>query len=157
MCVHVYSALSDSCDPLGCSLPASSVHGIFQERILEWDAISFSTLWGGDGYLRELINLSHLRKLEFSSFQIMFCVVLRLREFPLGCFQGQCRDWSRAFHPHRAQISIRQSTIRRLWDGFTVWASRASLVTQVVKNPPAMQEIWVHPWVGKMVLKQKLH
>ena len=30
------------CDPLGCSLPGSSVHGIFQARILEWVAISSS-------------------------------------------------------------------------------------------------------------------
>ena len=30
------------CDPMDCSLPGSSVHGIFQARILEWAAISFS-------------------------------------------------------------------------------------------------------------------
>ena len=30
------------CDPLDCSLPGSSVHGIFQARILEWVAISSS-------------------------------------------------------------------------------------------------------------------
>ena len=30
------------CDSMGCSLPGSSVHGIFQARILEWAAISFS-------------------------------------------------------------------------------------------------------------------
>ena len=30
------------CDPLGCSPPRSSFHGIFQERILEWVVISFS-------------------------------------------------------------------------------------------------------------------
>ena len=30
------------CDPMDCSPPGSSVHGIFQERILEWVAISFS-------------------------------------------------------------------------------------------------------------------
>ena len=29
-------------DPMGCSPPGSSVHGIFQARILEWVAISFS-------------------------------------------------------------------------------------------------------------------
>ena len=31
-----------SCDPVDCSPPGSSVHGIFQARILEWVAISFS-------------------------------------------------------------------------------------------------------------------
>ena len=30
------------CDPMDCNLPGSSVHGIFQARILEWDAIFFS-------------------------------------------------------------------------------------------------------------------
>ena len=36
------SAVSDSCDPMDCSRAGSSVHGIFQARILEWVAISFS-------------------------------------------------------------------------------------------------------------------
>ena len=30
------------CDPMDCSLPGSSVHGIFQARVLEWAAISFA-------------------------------------------------------------------------------------------------------------------
>ena len=34
--------MSDSCDPMDCSLSGSSVHGILQARILEWVAISFS-------------------------------------------------------------------------------------------------------------------
>ena len=40
------SEVAQSCptlsDPMDCSLPASSVHGIFQARVLEWDAIAFS-------------------------------------------------------------------------------------------------------------------
>ena len=40
------SEVAQSCltlyDPVDCSLPASSVHGILQARILEWVAISFS-------------------------------------------------------------------------------------------------------------------
>ena len=30
------------CNPMDCSLPGSSIHGIFQARVLEWVAISFS-------------------------------------------------------------------------------------------------------------------
>ena len=30
------------CDPADCSLLGSSVHGIFQARVLEWSAIAFS-------------------------------------------------------------------------------------------------------------------
>jgi len=29
-------------DPMDCSLPGSSVHGIFQAKVLEWSAIAFS-------------------------------------------------------------------------------------------------------------------
>ena len=29
-------------NPMDCSLPGSSVHGIFQARVLEWGAIAFS-------------------------------------------------------------------------------------------------------------------
>ena len=29
-------------DPMDCSLPGSSAHGIFQARVLEWGAIAFS-------------------------------------------------------------------------------------------------------------------
>ena len=29
-------------DPVDCSLPVSSIHGIFQARVLEWGAIAFS-------------------------------------------------------------------------------------------------------------------
>ena len=32
------------CDPMDCSPPASSVHGILQARILEWVAISFYSI-----------------------------------------------------------------------------------------------------------------
>ena len=42
--------MSDSCDPVDCSLPGSSVHGISQARILEWVASSFSwvSFWPRD-------------------------------------------------------------------------------------------------------------
>ena len=30
------------CDPMDCSLPGCSVHGIFQARVLEWVVIAFS-------------------------------------------------------------------------------------------------------------------
>ena len=40
------SEVTQSCptlsDPMDCSLPGSSIHGIFQARVLEWGAIAFS-------------------------------------------------------------------------------------------------------------------
>ena len=42
------SEVAQSCltlrDPTDCSLPGSSIHGIFQARVLEWGAIAFSVL-----------------------------------------------------------------------------------------------------------------
>src|SRR5574341_1545705 len=42
------SEVAQSCltlrDPMVCSLPGPSVHGIFQARVLEWSAIAFSAL-----------------------------------------------------------------------------------------------------------------
>ena len=46
MKVKSESEVTQSCptpsDPMDCSLPGSSIHGIFQARVLEWVAIAFS-------------------------------------------------------------------------------------------------------------------
>ena len=41
MCSVAHSCLA-LCHPMDCSLPASSVHGIFQPRLLEWVSMSYS-------------------------------------------------------------------------------------------------------------------
>ena len=47
-CIKVKSEsqVAQSCrtlsDPMDCRLPGSSIHGIFQARVLEWGAIAFS-------------------------------------------------------------------------------------------------------------------
>ena len=47
MKVKSESEVAQSCptlhDPMDCGLPGSSVHGIFQARVLEWGAIAFSS------------------------------------------------------------------------------------------------------------------
>ena len=49
MKVKSESAVAQSCltlsDPMDCSLPGSSIHGVFQARVLEWGAIAFSKRW----------------------------------------------------------------------------------------------------------------
>ena len=46
MKVKSESEVAQSCptlsDPMDCSLPGSSIHGVFQARVLEWVAIAFS-------------------------------------------------------------------------------------------------------------------
>ena len=52
MKVKSESEVTQSCptlsDPMDCSPPGSSVHGIFQARVLEWGAIAFSVPGGSD-------------------------------------------------------------------------------------------------------------
>ena len=45
------------CDPMDCSLPGFSVHGIFQASVLEWVAISFSR---GSSHPRDWTQVSHI-------------------------------------------------------------------------------------------------
>ena len=56
MKVKSESEVAQSCptlsDPMDCSAPGSSVHGIFQARVLEWDAIASCS-----GGLRPLVEL----------------------------------------------------------------------------------------------------
>ena len=47
-------------DPMDCSLPDSSVHGIFQARVLEWGAIDSSIIYNSEK--QEAIQISTNRK-----------------------------------------------------------------------------------------------
>ena len=51
------------CDPVDCSLPGSSPHGILQARILEWLAISFSR---GSSQLRDRTQVFHIAGRHFN-------------------------------------------------------------------------------------------
>ena len=61
MNVKSQSEVAQSCptlsDLMDCSLPGSSVHGIFQARVLEWGATAFSTCNLISGQIKEtLVN-----------------------------------------------------------------------------------------------------
>ena len=55
VCCLVAQLCLTLCNPMDCSLPGSSVHGISQARILEWVAISSSR---GDSWLRDPTHIS---------------------------------------------------------------------------------------------------
>ena len=54
-------------DPMDCSLLGSSVHGIFQARVLEWDAIAFSER------LHKISQISILFEIIISIINRIFC------------------------------------------------------------------------------------
>ena len=60
MKVKSESEVTQSCptpsDPMDCSLPGSSVYGIFQARVLEWGAIAFSNyMYDTPQFLKKLV------------------------------------------------------------------------------------------------------
>ena len=63
MKVKSESEVAQSCptlsDPMDCSLPGSSVHEIFQARVLEWGAIAFSV---STGFKRKKIYYNTTKK-----------------------------------------------------------------------------------------------
>ena len=66
-CVAKESEVAQSCptlwDPMECSLIGSSVHGIFQARVLEWVAISFSR---GSFRLRDWTRFCRIARRRFT-------------------------------------------------------------------------------------------
>ena len=81
MKVKSESEVTQSCptlsDPIDCSLPGSSIHGIFQARVLEWGAVAFS------------VEVSKMELLLF--FLFFFCtIIFNWMEIALQCFVGFC-------------------------------------------------------------------
>ena len=89
MKVKSESEVAQSCptlsDPVDCSLPASSIHGIFLARGLEWGAIAFSQMMLGLKLLEvHLTTLKSLRKergtlqIDFITFQDLYSLQISM-------------------------------------------------------------------------------
>ena len=65
--LYISSEVIQSCptlfNPMDCSLPGSSVHRIFQSRVLAWVAISFSR---GSSWSRDQTQVSHIAGSRFT-------------------------------------------------------------------------------------------
>ena len=68
MKVKSESEVAQSCltlsDPMDCSPPGFSIHGIFQARVLEWVAIAFST------------RFTYLNRIDSNSFIFFYLKVI---------------------------------------------------------------------------------
>ena len=72
------------CNHMDCSLRCSSVHGIFQARVLEWVAISFSRGYFGP---RDWTQVSHIAGRSFT--------IWATREVPVFAFKLFLNFWLR--------------------------------------------------------------
>ena len=84
MKVKSESEVAQSCptlsDPMDCSLPGSTVHGIFQARVLEWGAIAFS-----------MTNLDSALKSRGITLPTKVCLV-KAMVFPVVMYG--CESWT---------------------------------------------------------------
>ena len=77
--IQVKSGVAQSCptlcDPMDCSLSGSSIHGIFQARVLEWIAISFSR---GSSWPRNRTQVSRIAGRRFTFWATREALIIRL-------------------------------------------------------------------------------
>ena len=99
MKVKSESEVGQSCptlgDPMDCSLPGSSIHGIFQARVLEWGAIAFSMWIDRTSHSSEYLHLVHAQPLRaWWSFWGEQSTWLRTRDLPPTCYMFSGSDFT---------------------------------------------------------------
>ena len=124
VCVCVQLCLT-LCDPVGCSLPGSPVHGVFQVRILEWVAISYSrglspfrdwTCISCVSYIAGcvLYQLSHQGSSLWPRQLLKLCCTMNMKSFSV---QASCGFWKwQATYMHLKALKATKKT-GRIWLG----------------------------------------
>ena len=64
--------------------------------------------------------------------------------------EGKVKSHGRKMCQEFEKDDISYGTGKKIRFMYAYDPNQASLVAQLVKNPPAMQETWVRPWVGKI-------
>ena len=82
VCAKSLWSCSSLCDPMDCSPPACSVHGILQARTLEWVAISFSSVssWPRDQTCLYCIDPTMIKHVG-SPYVVLLLLLLLLSRF----------------------------------------------------------------------------
>ena len=122
---EVAQPCSTLCDPMDCSLPGSSIHGIFQARAPEWAAIAFSS-----GFPYFLLFKSKLGNKEF-----MIWATVR---------SPSCFCWV-----YRACASLAAKNIIKLISVLTIWWCPCVVFSCVVGRGCLL---WLVCFLGKTLL-----
>jgi len=141
--------MSDSCSPVDCSLPGSSVHGIFQSRILEWVVMSFSrgsslTSFYWLYFLLDKHPWEGRAPSETSCQLILRDRKVLLKNIVQSILLNVLTLWKDEFGSG-SSVAGRQDT--------------AFLVAQTIKHLPAMRETWAQSlgWEGPLEKKMANH
>ena len=123
------------CNPMDCRLPGSSVHGIFQARILEWVAISFSrrSSWPRDWtqvscIVGRCFTIWATREVPgWESWAIKNAEHQRINAFKLWCWRRLLRvSWTAR---RSNQTILRKSTLNIHWKDWCWSWSSSTLAT----------------------------
>ena len=108
-------------DPMDCSLPGSSVRGIFQAKVLELGAIAFSTIWGWSHANKELWNTGFTVK-----------TVAHQSPLSMGILQARILEWVAVPFSRGSSWPNDQTRVSCIAGRFfTIWATR-----EVPISPP---------------------
>ena len=134
------------CDPMDCSLPGSSIHGIFQARVLEWVAISFSR---GSSWPRDRIPVSRVISRCFTVWATREVLVQGRKRKNYCSIAMSSNLLSDLLLYRRGLISWQTEVIFFLW-----------ICVISITNPPKQVEVnkilGVKRWTTMKYLKQKI-
>ena len=95
------------CDPMDCSPPGSSVHGIFPARVLEWGAIAFLLLLWSKALLSQTWIITTA---SYSSFCFSAC--------PLSSFSTLHKEW---FFKTKSDLFFFSEEYTLMWNSSHSW------------------------------------
>ena len=169
VCVHARAHVHAQscpilCDSLDCSLTGSSVHGIFQARILNWVAISYSR---GSSWSRDRIHVPCIGR------RILYHHASWENPLLRPCKQTKTKNWGKKkklkhfalvkFINHSKCSSILSSCF--LWGNFCSFFRFGELLflteppelrtlnCKLVLCPSCLPALSGHTWVGNVILR----
>ena len=140
MKVKSESEVAQSCltprDPMDCSLPGSSIHGIFQARVLEWVATAFSEAWSLYNHNSSFsvcvccsLMVNFIMKLNYTEISLLLSLVFWKPQKPsLWCnliFSYSSLPTKRPYVQGEGEILL------SIWVISSLWMILLSLVNQI--------------------------
>ena len=124
------------CNPMDCSLPGFSVHGIFQARVLEWVAMSFSR---GSSQPRDWTRVSRIVGRRFTLWYMVAAAAAKSLQScrtlwdprdgsppgsPVpGILQARTLEWVAIAFSNAWKWKVQVKSLSRVWPSATPWTA----------------------------------